>query len=195
MASSAPPAAPSFAPVDSPPPVAPASATSPTAAAYADGGAPRGYELAKVLDLVQQEDSAAVLLVDPSGTTVLPIFVGGTEALTIELRIDGQHYARPLTHDLLLSLVKELGGEPVKVQVDDLRGDVFVGSVFVKTDGRVLQLDARPSDAIALALGSGVPIFVSKSVMLAAGVRREEIERGRPGDVLGKQKHGNPISL
>jgi bifunctional DNase/RNase len=178
-----------------PDPVVPASAESPGAAAYADGGAPKGYELAKVLDVMDQDEGAAVLLVDPSGTTVLPIFVGGTEALTIKLRLGGEHYPRPLTHDLLLSLLKELGGHAVKVQVDELRGDIFVGSVFVRTGTRVLQLDARPSDAIAMALGSGVPIYVSKSVMLAAGARREDLDHDPSGDALGKHKRGNPVSL
>ena len=148
-----------------------------------------------MLDVLEQDEGAAVLLVDPSGTMVLPIFVGGTEALTIKLRLDGEHYPRPLTHDLLLSLVKELGGRAVKVQVDELRGDTFLGSVFVETGGRVLQLDARPSDAIAMALGSRVPIFVSRSVMLAAGVRRAELDRDPGADALGKHKRGNPISL
>jgi bifunctional DNase/RNase len=184
----------SFAPPPAEPaPVSPAGAGSPSVAEYADGGAPKGYELARVLDVVREGDGAAVLLVDPGGTTVVPIFVGGTEALTIELRLGGEHYPRPLTHDLLLSLVKELGGRPVKVQVDELRGDTFIGSVFVKTDSRVMQLDARPSDAIALALGAGAPIYVARSVMLQAGMRREDLERS--GDALGKQKRGNPISL
>jgi len=175
-------------------PLPTASAVEPSAAAFADGGAPRGYELAKVWDVVATGDGAAVLLIDAKKTTVLPIFVGGTEALTIELRAVGEHYERPLTHDLLSSLVKELGGRPVKAQIDDLRDDTFFGSVFVRQGDRILQLDARPSDAIALALGSGTPLYVSQAVMLTSGVPRDQIDDEKAKN-LATRKRGNPISL
>jgi uncharacterized protein len=180
-----------------PPPAAqqppPGSAIVPSAAAFADGGAPSGYEHVAVWDLVPAGDGAAVLLVDTSSTTVLPIFVGGTEALTIRLDLDGKRYERPLTHDLLASIVKELGGQPVKAQIDDLRDDTYFGSVFVRQGDRVMQLDARPSDAIAIALGSGAPLYVSRSVMLTSGVPREELEKDpkRPDP----RKTKTPISL
>jgi bifunctional DNase/RNase len=144
---------------------------------------------------VTTDDGAAVLILDAKSTTVLPIFVGGTEAMTIRLRMSGQRYARPLTHDLLASLVTELGGRPVKAQIDDLRDDTFYGSVFVRQGDRVLQIDARPSDAIAIALGSHVPLFVSRSVMLGSGVSRAEIEKEEREQEMGKEKKGNPISL
>jgi len=70
-------------------------------------------------------------------------FVGGTEALTIRLRVNGKRYQRPLTHDLLSSLVSELGGRPVKAQIDDMRDNTFYGSVFVRQGDRTLELDAR----------------------------------------------------
>jgi bifunctional DNase/RNase len=180
------------------PPTAPMptdSAIVPSQAAFADGGAPLGYERATLWDLVPSGDGAAVLLIDTPRLTVLPIFVGGTEALTIRLRADGERYERPLTHDLLSSLVKELGGSPVKVQIDDLRDDTYFGSVFVRQGERVLQLDARPSDAIAISLGSGIPLFVARSVMLATGVPREQIEQEEREQQITKRKKGSRISL
>ena len=183
MASTAPPSLPT--------PSSPAVLPGP--AAFADGGAPKGYEHATVWDLVPAGDGAAVLLLDASKTIVLPIFVGGTEALTIRLDLDGTHSGRPLTHDLLASIVKELGGEAVKAQIDDLRDDPYFGSVFVRPGDRVLQLDARPSDAIAIALGSGAPLYVSQSVMLTSGVPREELEKVQKTRESGKKKM--PISL
>jgi uncharacterized protein len=182
------PPAPTFEP---PPP--PGTAIVPSAAAFADGGAPSGYEHVAVWDLVPAGDGAAVLLLDSSYTTVLPIFVGGTEALTIRLNLDGRHHERPLTHDLLASIVRELGGKPVKAQIDDLRDDTYFGSVFVRQGERVLQLDARPSDAIAIALGSGAPLYVSRSVMLSSGVPREELEKDQRRRETGKTRR--PISL
>jgi bifunctional DNase/RNase len=174
-------------------PLPTASAIVPSAAAFADGGPPKGYEHAIVWDLVPAGDGAAVLLLDSSNTTVLPIFVGGTEALTIRLDLDGKHYGRPLTHDLLASIVKELGGQPIKAQIDDLRDDTYFGSIFVRQGDRIMQLDARPSDAIAIALGSGAPLYVSRSVMLTSGVPREALEKAQKAPDLGKRK--TPISL
>jgi bifunctional DNase/RNase len=172
----------------------PADSTQATAAAFADGGAPVGYERATVWDVVPSANGAAVLLLDSSRTAVLPIFVGVTEAITIELRMGGKTYPRPLTHDLLGALLRELGAAPVKVQVDDVRDDTFIGSVFVRQGERILQLDARPSDAIAIALGSSVPLYVSRAIMLSAGVPREDIDKAGHGAHIGP-KHADPISL
>jgi bifunctional DNase/RNase len=168
------------------PPPNPASV--PTPAVFADGGAPLGYEHVAVWDLIPTSDGAAVLLLDASRTTVLPIFVGGTEALTIRLDLDGKRYDRPLTHDLLASIVQELGGKPVKAQIDDLRDDTYFGSVFVRQGERILQLDARPSDAIAIALGSGAPRYVSRAVMLASGVPREALENEQKEREIRKKR-------
>jgi len=171
------------------------SAVVPSAAVFADGGAPVGYDRATVWDLVPTGDGAAVLLIDSSGTTVLPIFVAGTEALTIRLDMDGHHYERPLTHDLLSSLVRVLGGVPVKTQIDDVRDETYYGSVFVRQGERVVQLDARPSDAIAIALGSATPLYVSRSVLLTSGVPREQMDNEDRGKKIEQRKRGNPISL
>jgi bifunctional DNase/RNase len=177
-----------------PQPLPSGSAIVPSAAAFADGGAPSGYERATVWDMVPAGDGAAVLLLDSSNTTVLPIFVGGTEAFTIRQDMDGRRYERPLTHDLLSALMRELGGSAVKAQIDDLRDDTYFGSVFVRQGERVLQLDARPSDAIAIALGCGTPLYVSRSVMLTSGVPREEIEKEEKKGI-DKRRRGSPISL
>jgi bifunctional DNase/RNase len=79
--------------------------------------------------------------------------------------------SRPLTHDLLDAIVGELGGKIVKVQVDALVDGVFIGSVYLRHHGgEVRKLDARPSDAIALALGNDVPIYVQQAVIDEAGI-------------------------
>ena len=175
--------------------IKPDKASAPSAAVYADGGAPAGYQRASVLAVVSMRDGGnAVLLADAGGRTVLPIFIGGSEALSISLRLQGEHAERPLTHDLLSSLVAELGGKPIKVHVDELRGNTFIGSVFVEQNGRILHLDARPSDAIAFALGSGIPVFVATDVMATGGVSREELDRARD-KTLDSKKKSDPVTL
>jgi hypothetical protein len=138
----------------------------------------------KVLDVVPTRQGAAVLLVDEASDKALPIFIGGTEALSIALRHEDRRYERPLTHDLLDTVMQKLGGELIKVHVDELRDGVFIGTIFVRNGQRTLSVDARPSDAIALALGHDVPIFVARQVLDAAGIRRKDLERGGEGPDL-----------
>jgi bifunctional DNase/RNase len=129
-----------------------------------------------VLEVAETAQGNAVLLGGDGEDLVLPIFVGGTEALSIRLRLEGDRYPRPLTHDLLDGLVKQLGGTLWKVHVDELRGHTFVGKVFVRQGDRIVEVDARPSDAIALALGSKAPIFVARDVLVSAGILRSAVE-------------------
>lgn len=88
------------------------------------------------------------------------------------LRLRGEKSIRPLTHDLLDDVVKQLRGEIVKVQVDELRHEtgIFHGSIYIRSGRRVMRLDARPSDAIALAIGNRIPIYCAQKVLDEAGV-------------------------
>lgn len=133
-------------------------------------GPPEGYVEMRALRVAPLPQGDAVLLADPAETIILPIFVGGTEALSIQLRLAHEPYERPLTHDLVDSVVEELGGTIARAQVDELRGSTFIGSLWIRREGRLVKLDARPSDAIAMAIGAAVPIYVARSVMDAAGV-------------------------
>ena len=145
---------------------------------------PAGYLEMTVLDVKGTVDGAAVLLVNQARSVVVPIMVGGTEALSIQLRQSKQRYQRPLTHDLLDSILHELGGSLVKVQVDDIRDGTFIGTVFVRKGNRVVSIDARPSDAIALAIGNGVPIFMAQRVIDEAGLRKDASPGGSPGGAV-----------
>lgn len=138
--------------------------------------APAGYvEMGVVAVTPTPNGGAAVVLGEAGKHVVVPIYIGGTEALSISLRVNEERPERPLTHDLLDAVTRELGGELVKVQVDELRDNVFIGSIFLRREGRVIEIDARPSDAIALAVGNHVPIFVATEVVDSAG---EEIDHG-----------------
>jgi bifunctional DNase/RNase len=134
--------------------------------------------LVSVVGVSRKQDGGAAVLLTEDQRIVVPIYIGGTEAMSIQLRFEKRRYQRPLTHDLLDNIMHDLGGELVRVQVDDLRNNTFIATILIRREGRFFQLDARPSDAIALALGNKVPIYAARAVIKEAGVPREEFEGG-----------------
>lgn len=158
------------------PAAAPTGATAGAEPAVPAPTPPPGYVPMRAAGVINVGDGAeavqAVGLVDEQGT-IVPIFIGGTEATTIAFRLNDQPFLRPLTHDLLDAVLEAFGGRVYKVQVDDLVDGTFLGSVYVIKAGRVIRLDARPSDAIAIAVGHSVPIYVASKVIEAAGQRGE----------------------
>jgi bifunctional DNase/RNase len=105
-----------------------------------------------------------VVLRDLAGERVLPIWVGVFEANAIALQIESVQTPRPMTHDLLESVIRRLDGRVRRVVVCDLKDNTFYALVVIHIAGRDLSIDARPSDAIALALRAGSPIFVDEVV-------------------------------
>jgi bifunctional DNase/RNase len=146
-------------------------------------GRPAGYiEMKAWLDVPVGSGMVKLLLVDDPPTTVLEIYVGGTEGASIAGRMSGDEPLRPLTHDLLEHVLRELKATLVQVQVDELRkseeGGVYIGSIFVRdAKKRVIRIDARPSDAIALAIGARVPIFVANKVLLMSGKPYDDVQK------------------
>lgn len=115
--------------------------------------------------VIPSEQGPAVLLRDAQSEHVLPINIGLSEAHAIQLRLERRRFPRPLTHDLLDAIMKEMGGTLIKIHVDDVHKQTFVGTVFVRMNGGIRHFDARPSDSIALALGARVPIYVARRVL------------------------------
>jgi bifunctional DNase/RNase len=150
-----------------------------TAAKAADKPGPGFIEMF-VAGVVPTPDGNTLVLVNPDEQVLLPLGIGLTEALSIHGRLEKRAFERPMTHDLLDHIVKELGGQIVRVQIDDVRDDVFVGTVFIKTAGKVIQFDARPSDAVALALGSRVPIYVARPVVDRAAIHPGDLDTPPP---------------
>ena len=145
----------------------------------------------KVLDLevvgVRVEmpsNTPIVLLRDRAGGRYLPIWVGAVEATAIAYAQQGIVPPRPLTHDLFLTLFGRLKVTLTRVVITDLRDDIFYATVYLTTGGPELQLDARPSDAIALAVRMSVPIFAQEDVLAEASIlipgdEEEEVEKFR----------------
>lgn len=117
-----------------------------------------------------------VILREKEGERWLPIFIGAAEAQAISLLLQDLHYSRPLTFDLLHSLLKAASAQVQKIAVTELRENTFFALVDVKTANGLQQVDARPSDAIALALRAKAPILVAEEVMNAAGITGDRSE-------------------
>ena len=115
-----------------------------------------------------------VILRDPQSEAFLPIWIGVFEASAIQLGLEQVESPRPRTHDLLASVVAALDAEVVKVVVQDLREQTFYAVVHLAREGGVVEVDARPSDAIALALRTGSPLYVSRDVLEKAQVGNGE---------------------
>ncbi|HEY8135659.1 MAG TPA: bifunctional nuclease family protein [Candidatus Limnocylindrales bacterium] len=117
-----------------------------------------------------------VILRDTGHDRYLPIWIGPWEANAIAMRLQGVTPERPMTHDLFSQALTELGVTLKRIVVSDLAEDTFRARLLLQVDGRELDLDARPSDAIALAVRSGVPIFATDAVLDRAGVVPEGAE-------------------
>ena len=111
-----------------------------------------------------------VLLKSMEDPRSLPIFIGVPEAQAIAIQLNGLQPPRPLTHDLLKSVIETFHARLARVEVHDLREGTFYGRLVLDVQGETIEVDSRPSDAIALALRTGSPIFVAESVMNEAGV-------------------------
>lgn len=106
-----------------------------------------------------------IILRDKDGQRVLPIWVGMFEANAIALQIENVTTPRPMTHDLLKNVIQDLHGRIEKIVVSDLKENTFYALIYLRVNGDTIAVDARPSDAIALALRARVPIFVEEEVI------------------------------
>lgn len=114
-----------------------------------------------------------VILKDTNTDRYLPIWIGPCEADAITIELQEMPPQRPLTHDLLKSVIGELGGQVVHILISELRSDVYYARIVVNVNGKQVEVDARPSDAIALAVRVKAPIFVADLVMDRAAIEPE----------------------
>jgi hypothetical protein len=124
-----------------------------------------------------------VVLNDVAGEVVLPIWVGMFEANAIALEIEKATTARPMTHDLLRDVIDGLNAKVTRVVVGELRENTFHATIWIDQQGEVVAIDARPSDAIALALRADCPIFVSRQVLDRARENADGVNATTPDDL------------
>ncbi len=124
-------------------------------------------------------NSPVVLLREIDGDRVLPIFIGPLEASAIAYALEKTKFPRPLTLDLMRLLVEGLSGRIRRVIISKLENETFFAELVIEADGRVLTIDARPSDSVGLALRAESPIYVAEEVMEKAGqwITPEDEER------------------
>ncbi|NWF69302.1 MAG: bifunctional nuclease family protein [Chloroflexi bacterium] len=121
-----------------------------------------------------------VVLKDMHSDRYLPIWIGPFEADAITIELQDMPPQRPLTHDLLKSVIREMGGRVIHVLINELRNDVYYARVVIDLGGRQIEVDSRPSDAIALAVRVKVPIFVAEAVMDRAAIQPDEDMENEP---------------
>ena len=127
-----------------------------------------------------------IILRDKDGQRVLPIWVGVFEANAIALQIENVQTPRPMTHDLLKNIIDDLSAQVERIVVTELKENTFYALIHLRTNGHSIEVDARPSDAIALALRTRSPIFVEEAVIQNA--RSVENSRESSMDVTRLQK-------
>lgn len=121
-----------------------------------------------------------VILKDVESERYLPIWIGPYEADAITIELQEVEVARPLTHDLLKNIIGEMGASITQIVVSDLRNETFYATIVMDRNGQKMEVDSRPSDAIALAVRARVPIYVADDVMERAGITPEE--ESEPGE-------------
>ncbi|MGC1378662.1 MAG: bifunctional nuclease family protein [Anaerolineales bacterium] len=136
--------------------------------------------------------SRLVVLRDMNADRYLPIWVGPYEAEAISVALQEIEIARPLTHDLLKNVFTAFNAQIRRVEIVALREEIFFGNIVVEADGKTINVDSRPSDAIALAVRAHVPILVDPSVMTLAGITPEQDIRSQAQSTPSKALDGGP---
>jgi bifunctional DNase/RNase len=132
-----------------------------------------------------------VLLKTADGNKFLPIWIGHSEAAAILMKLQSQAPPRPMTHDLLNDLLEQLGAQVVRITVTELRENTFYAQITVTQDGTEIEIDSRPSDAIALAIRSEAPIFAADRVIEESAIEFEgdDVDEEKLEAEVAKFKH------
>ncbi|MHC4387799.1 MAG: bifunctional nuclease family protein [Planctomycetota bacterium] len=120
-------------------------------------------ELSRII-INEASDQQIIVLKERNGQRSFPIVIGIVEIFAIDRRLKGLKPPRPMTHDLLDSVIENLGASVQKIVINDLRNHTFFATIHLGLNGRTVEVDSRPSDAIALGVASNAPIFVAEHV-------------------------------
>jgi bifunctional DNase/RNase len=121
-------------------------------------------ELQKII-ISEMQNEQIIVLKEVDGERHFPIVIGSAEADAINRRLKGVVMPRPMTHDLLAGVIEQLGGKLERIEITNLQNRTFFAQLVVKQDGQLIEIDSRPSDAIALGIATSVPIYVAAHVL------------------------------
>ena len=127
-----------------------------------------------------------VMLKEKTTERYLPIWIGPAEADAIAVKLQGVNVPRPLTHDLLRTVINTLGANVNSIIVCELKNDTFYAKIIFDVDGGQMEIDSRPSDALALAVRAGVPIYADEAVLDKASIMLDK-ETGKPVQLEGEE--------
>ena len=125
-------------------------------------------ELKRII-IAETSDQQVIYLKEVEGERSFPIVIGSTEALAIDRRLKNQPTPRPQTHELLSDVIDKLGGRLESIKINDLQDHTFFARLVIRVQGKTVEVDSRPSDAIALGVANNVPIYVEEHVMDQVG--------------------------
>ena len=129
-----------------------------------EAAVPVQMELKRII-ISEVHDQQVIMLREVEGDRSFPIVIGIFEATSIDRRVKGMPSPRPLTHDLVASVIENMGGELRDIYISELRDHTYFAKLRIRQNGEMLEVDSRPSDAIALAVTAGVPIYVAEDVL------------------------------
>ena len=136
----------------------------------------------------------ALILYELEGKRKLPIIIGGFEAQAIALKLENSKPPRPFTHDLFKNIADAIHLRVNEIIIDELHNETFFAKVICEVNGEVHEIDARPSDAIAIAVRFNAPLFVTEEIMNEAGIKEEQKEEGEE-DEAAAEAEGTPTSM
>ena len=143
-----------------------------------------------------QSNTPVLLLQETEGLgRTLPIFIGAPEATAIAFSLQGMDTPRPMTHDLIRDLLESLGADVIRVVVTELRASTYYADIVLRTEGREVPVSSRPSDAVAVAVRTGAPLFVADDLMDAEGVMLAVDEDEDEDDAERSEEAGNPEEI
>lgn len=149
---------------------------------------PVQMELSRIL-IRELSDYQLIELREVEGERSFPIVIGLPEAQAIERRLKGVEIKRPQTHELLATVIERMGGELESISIHDLQDHTFFATLNIRKNGEVVRIDSRPSDAIALGVARGAPIFVAEHVLDEANAEPPTLPNGDAG---GPGREGGP---
>ncbi len=134
------------------------------------------------LGVDQRTDLPVVVLAESDGDKILPIWIGPHEAHAIAMRLAEMSYRRPLTHDLLVSVIERFGGKLERVEMGRVEEGTYFASLHLRRDDEEMIVDARPSDAIAVALRMDAPLFADDGLLVEDTAERVELNEVTPAE-------------